>query len=158
MIQRPQSIFLLLVVACEIFVLTGASIWTKTNFDGNEVSVNIQQVKHSLNGALVKESSHILLMALLGASTLLSLGIIFSFKNRMRQMMMGLINSMLIAGTVGYAFYIIFKEAIPLFAPEQNGKYDVGFYALVVALLGNMIANRLIRKDEMLVRSSDRMR
>lgn len=158
MIQRPQSIFLLIVIACEIFVLTGTSVWTKTNFDGNEISVTIQSLKQTLNGASVKESSHLLAIGLLAASTLLSLGIIFSYKNRMRQMMMGLINSMLIAGTVGYLFYIIFKEAIPLFSPEQNGKYDLGFYALVVALLGNMIANRLIRKDEMLVRSSDRMR
>ncbi len=158
MIQRPQSIFLLIVIACEIFVLTGTSVWTKTNFDGNEIIVTIQSLKQTLNGASVKESSHLLAIGLLAASTLLSLGIIFSYKNRMRQMMMGLINSMLIAGTVGYLFYIIFKEAIPLFSPEQNGKYDLGFYALVVALLGNMIANRLIRKDEMLVRSSDRMR
>ncbi len=158
MIQRPQTIFLLIVIACEIFVLTGTSVWTKTNFDGNEISVTIESLKQTLNGTSVKESSHLLAIGLLAASTLLSLGIIFSYKNRMRQMMMGLINSMLIAGTVGYLFYIIFKEAIPLFSPEQNGKYDLGFYALVVALLGNMIANRLIRKDEMLVRSSDRMR
>jgi Domain of unknown function (DUF4293) len=158
MIQRPQSIFLLIVIACEIFVLTGVNIWSKTNFDGNEVFVTIQHWQQTLNGKVVKESSHLLLTALLGASTILSIGILFNYKNRMRQMMMGLINSMLIAGTVGYGFYIVFKETIPLFSPEQNGKYDLGFYALVIALLGNMIANRLIRKDEMLVRSSDRMR
>ncbi len=158
MIQRPQSIFLLIVIACEIFVLTGASIWSKNNFDGQEVLVNIQTLQQTLQGKTIFESFHFLLAALLGASTLLTIGILFSFKNRMRQMMLGLFNSMLIAGTVGYSFYIIFKQAIPLFAPEQNGKYAIGFYALVVALLGNMIANRLIRKDEMLVRSSDRMR
>jgi hypothetical protein len=158
MIQRPQSIFLLLVIACEIFVLSGTSIWSKNNFDGNNVVVTIQNLYHSLNGKTVFESTHFLLTALLGASMLLTIGILFSYKNRMRQMMMGLFNSMLIAGTVGYGFFIIFKQAIPLFAPEQNGKYDLGFYALVIALLGNMIANRLIRKDEMLVRSSDRMR
>lgn len=158
MIQRPQSIFLVLVILCEIFVLTGVSIWSKTNFDGNEVRVSLINLSHSMNGKLNKESSHFVAAGLLGASVLLTVGILFSFKNRMRQMMMGLFNSMLIAGTVGYLFYIIFKEAIPLFAVDQNGKYDLGFYALVVALLGNMIANRLIRKDEMLVRSADRMR
>lgn len=158
MIQRPQSIFLLLVIICELVVLGGASIWSKTNFDGNEVLVNIQTWVHTVNGKTVKEGTHYLLMALLAGSTLLTAGILFSYKNRLRQMLMGLINSMLIAGTIGYAFYIIFKEAIPLFDSAQNGKYALGFYALVVALLGNMIANRLIRKDEMLVRSSDRMR
>jgi len=158
MIQRPQSIFLALVIVCQVFVLTGVRIWTKIHIDGQEVFVTITQMKQVLNGKVIAETSHIALSGLLGASLVLTIGILFSFKNRMRQMMMGLINSMLIAGTVGYAFYIIFKQAIPLFAPEQNGKYDLGFYALVIALLGNMIANRLIRKDEMLVRSSDRMR
>lgn len=158
MIQRPQSIFLLVVIICEVLVLSGTTVWSKTNFDGNEVRVTIQNWAHSLNGKPVKESAHYLLMALLAGSTVLTTGILFSYKSRMRQMLMGLINSMLIAGTIGYAFYIIFKEAIPLFDATQNGKYALGFYALVVALLGNMIANRLIRKDEMLVRSSDRMR
>jgi hypothetical protein len=53
---------------------------------------------------------------------------------------------------------MIFKEAMPTFEPEIQGKYGYGFYALVVSLLANMIANRLIRKDEMLVQSSNRMR
>jgi hypothetical protein len=53
---------------------------------------------------------------------------------------------------------VIFKEAVPAFEPETQGKYGYGFYALVVSLLANMIANRLIRKDEMLVQSSNRMR
>jgi hypothetical protein len=53
---------------------------------------------------------------------------------------------------------VIFKEATPTFDPALQGKYGYGFYALVVALLANMIANRLIRKDEMLVQSSNRMR
>jgi ABC-type uncharacterized transport system permease subunit len=76
----------------------------------------------------------------------------------MRQMMLGLVNSLVLAGAMGYAFWVIFKEAVPAFEPEIQGKYGYGFYALVVSLLANMIANRLIRKDEMLVQSSNRMR
>jgi len=45
-----------------------------------------------------------------------------------------------------------------VFEPESQGHYGYGFYALVVSLLANMIANRLVRKDEMLVQSSNRMR
>lgn len=158
MIQRPQSIFLLLVIICEIVAMSGTEIWSKSNFNGQEVVVTAQALVQKLNGKTVSEVSQTILMVLLGASVVLSAGILFSYKNRMRQMLMGLINSMLIAGSIGYAFYVIFKEAIPLFDAAQNGKYAMGFYAMVVALLGNMIANRLIRKDEMLVRSSDRMR
>jgi hypothetical protein len=76
----------------------------------------------------------------------------------MRQMTLGLVNSLLIAGSMAYTFWIIFKQAMPVFEPENQGAYGFGFYAMVVALLANMIANRLIRKDEMLVQSSNRMR
>jgi hypothetical protein len=76
----------------------------------------------------------------------------------MRQMTLGLINSLVLAGSMAYAFWIIFKEAMPVFEPETQGHYGYGFYALVVSLLANMIANRLVRKDEMLVQSSNRMR
>jgi hypothetical protein len=59
---------------------------------------------------------------------------------------------------MGYSFWVIFKEAMPNFEPEAQGQYGFGFYAMVVSLLANMIANRLVRKDEMLVQSSNRMR
>jgi hypothetical protein len=158
MIQRPQSIFLLIVIIAEIIVCTGLPIWAKTGTQGQSVQLFITQWTQTLNGKTVNVHGNYILFAIVVASAILSLGILFSFKNRIKQMTLGLINSLLIAITMGYIFYIIFKEAIPLFDPTVNGQYDLGFYALVVALLANMIANRLIRKDEMLVQSSNRMR
>ena len=158
MIQRPQSIFLLIVIIAEILVCTGLPIWAKEGAQGQSIQLFITQWTQSLNGKEVASQTHYILLGIVIASIVLSLGILFSFKNRIKQMTLGLINSVLIAITMGYTFYIIFKQTIPLFDPTVNGNYDLGFYALVAALLANMIANRLIRKDEMLVQSSNRMR
>ena len=73
-------------------------------------------------------------------------------------MTLGLINSVLIAISLGICFYQVFKVGVPMFEPEVQGNYGAGFAAAVVAMLANMIANRFIRRDEMLVKSSDRMR
>jgi hypothetical protein len=45
-----------------------------------------------------------------------------------------------------------------LLQPELQGNYLMGFYLPVVALLFNLLSNRFIRKDEMLVKSADRIR
>jgi Domain of unknown function (DUF4293) len=83
---------------------------------------------------------------------------ITQYKKRMLQMTLGLINSILIAVILGYTFYQVFKVGIPMFEPDNQGSYGAGFFATVLAMLCNMIANRFIRRDEMLVKSADRMR
>jgi len=158
MIQRPQSIFFAIVVLAQSLVGYGLPIWTKTGNSGQSVEMTNTHWSISQNGAIVHDHSHLTLALLLIASTLLTILILFSFKNRVRQMTLGLVNSLLIAGSMAYTFWIIFKQAMPIFEPENQGAYGLGFYAMVVALLANMIANRLIRKDEMLVQSSNRMR
>ncbi|MHA8053641.1 DUF4293 domain-containing protein [Aquirufa sp. OSTEICH-129A] len=157
MIQRPQSIFLLIVIIAEILVIAGWPLWTKTGMSGETAQVFISEWTSQIQGKSQVEANYIPLVLVL-ISIALTAFILFQFKNRMRQMALGLVNSMLIAGTMGYSFYTIYKKTIPLFNPEMQGAYDLGFYALIVALLANMIANRLIRKDEMLVQSSNRMR
>lgn len=157
MIQRPQTIFLCLVVLANSLVSTGWSIWAKVGQSGQRAELFFNEWTLT-NAGKTNASSALAIVILLSLSTIVTLITIFSFKNRIRQMMLGLINSLLLAGAMGYAFWIIFKEAMPMFEPEAQGKYGYGFYAMVVALLANMIANRLVRKDEMLVQSSNRMR
>lgn len=158
MIQRPQSIFLIIVAIANSFVLAGENIWTKRGIAGQWAQVNATHWTLSQNEQMVSSQTHYGLTALFFISVGLTIFIIFSFKNRMRQMALGLMNSLLIAGSMGYAFWIIFKQANPAFEPDYQGQYSQSFYAMVIALLANMIANRLIRKDEMLVQSSNRMR
>ena len=158
MIQRPQTIFLALAIIGNAIATSGISIWQKIGTSGQKAELFSNQWQLFQNGKEVAAHSNIAIALLVTLSTVITLVTIFSFKNRMRQMMLGLINSLVLAGAMGYAFWVIFKEAMPTFEPEIQGKYGYGFYALVVSLLANMIANRLIRKDEMLVQSSNRMR
>ena len=59
---------------------------------------------------------------------------------------------------MGLIMYFIFGKAKDLFEPAVAGTFGFGFYALVTAMLANVLANRFIRRDEKLVRSQDRMR
>jgi len=158
MIQRPQSLFLALVMIANSIATSGISIWQKIGSSGQKAELFSNQWLLFQNGKEVAAQSTIAIALLVTVSTIITLVTVFSYKNRIRQMMLGLINSLVLAGAMGYAFWVIFKEAVPTFEPETQGKYGYGFYALVVSLLANMIANRLIRKDEMLVQSSNRMR
>jgi hypothetical protein len=158
MIQRPQTIFMSLVLIANCLASSGWTIWTKIGQAGQKAELFANKWTLVQTGNTVTENSSIAIIILLTLSTIITLVTIFSFKNRIRQMMLGLINSLLLAGAMGYSFWVIFKEAMPNFEPEAQGQYGIGFYAMVVSLLANMIANRLVRKDEMLVQSSNRMR
>jgi hypothetical protein len=82
---------------------------------------------------------------------------IFQFVNRGRQMMINMINSLLMVALVSVIFLTtsgVNKEI----AAESNGAYQIGFWAILAATVFNMLANRFIRKDELLVRSVDRIR
>lgn len=153
MIQRPQSIFLLIIIIAEILVLSLLNIWSNVSSEGDILLVTVSE--YSINGNL--QQYLWISMGLVLISLGLTSFILFSYKNRLRQMLLGMINSMFIAGSVGYLFYIIFK-VVPVVETNPSGQYEWGFYALVIALLANMVANRLIRRDEMLVQSSNRMR
>jgi hypothetical protein len=50
------------------------------------------------------------------------------------------------------------NEGEAFFDVKVEGKFLPGFYTLFVALFANIVSNRLIRKDENLVRSMDRIR
>jgi hypothetical protein len=50
------------------------------------------------------------------------------------------------------------REGEAFTEPARHGQYGYGFYCLFIALFLNMISNRLIRRDEHLVRSMDRIR
>lgn len=153
MIQRPQSIFLLIIILAEILVLSLLNIWSNVSSEGKILLVTVSE--YSINGEI--QQYLWISMGLVLISLGLTSFILFSYKNRLRQMLLGMINSMFIAGSVGYLFYIIFK-VVPVLETNPSGQYEWGFYALVIALLANMVANRLIRRDEMLVQSSNRMR
>jgi hypothetical protein len=77
------------------------------------------------------------------------------FEDRLLQLKLAALNSLLMAGTIGAAVYF----ATRLIKTNQlPGEYGLGMYLPAAAMVSNMIANRFIRKDEKLVRDSERIR
>ena len=77
-----------------------------------------------------------------------------SFKNRMLQMKLGALNSFFLVGTIGASVYF----ASQLLNTFQGGQYGLGLWLPGLAVVCNLVANYFIRKDERLVRDSDRLR
>ncbi|MDH5609285.1 MAG: DUF4293 domain-containing protein [Cyclobacteriaceae bacterium] len=163
MIQRIQSVFLLLVAAAMIAMLF-FPLWEKIDFTTSEVAtMNAFSLKFETfddatgqrNVIMEKNVLYISIGALLAA--LVALFSIFQYTNRLRQIQLGALNSFLIAATMGLALWFVFKGEA-LLAVAQQGNYLFGFYLPMGALVFNMLANRFIRRDEQLVRSADRLR
>ena len=88
------------------------------------------------------------------ASITLSLIEIGKYKNRMLQMKLGALNSLFLAGTIACAF--IFSNQLA--KQFQAGQLGLGLWLPGIAVLCNLLANRFIRRDEKLVRDSNRLR
>lgn len=161
MIQRPQTL-LLLAIICLMIAALFLPNWHKLARDGSQMAEQtaIQLKISTLNqgqetGADVQNRMHIgalliLVAALAGFS-------ISQFKNRMNQLKLGFGLTLLITLTLVFIM-LGAREGEKLVEPQKVGQYGYGFYCLFVALFANMIANRLIRRDERLVRSMDRIR
>ena len=158
MLQRIQTL-LLATVAVAMLSVTLLPMWEKSSATLNEkVTLTAVALEYFKGTNLVSTANTIVIVMLALISTCIAAFSITQYKKRMLQMTLGLINSILIAVVLGYTFYQVFKVGIPTFEPENQGSYGAGFIAAVLAMLCNMIANRFIRRDEMLVKSADRMR
>jgi hypothetical protein len=76
------------------------------------------------------------------------------YNNRMLQMKLGALNSLFIAGTIACA--VIFSNQLT--KSFQGGQLGFGLWLPGIAVVCNLLANRFIRRDEKLVRDSDRLR
>ena len=88
------------------------------------------------------------------ASVSIALIEIGKFKNRMLQMKLGALNSLFLVGTIGSSLYF----ATQMIKTYQGAQYGLGIWLPGLAVLCNLLSNRFIRKDEKLVRDSDRLR
>jgi hypothetical protein len=68
------------------------------------------------------------------------------------------LNSLVGAGLLGATVYQIQMDSNKIFAPENQGEFSFSFWAAFAALALNWVANRLIRRDENIVKDADRMR
>ena len=167
MLQRIQTIFMTLAAIAMILVLF-FPIWEKSDqrYDEERREYAImnafelryeQRTSDNSVSELLGTQSTLPISIGAGLSALVMLISITRYKNRMTQVKLNALFSLLSAATfVGIYFYI--SKANALLDPTVFGTFLIGFYLPIVAMFNNFIANRFIRKDEKLVRSMDRIR
>ncbi len=163
MIQRIQTVFLFFVALSMLGILF-FPLWQKMDLSSSEIAtmdaffVRFEKFGDGNENSVVISKMDVWYMIIPAIlSAVVAIISIFTYKNRLRQIQFGALNSLLIATTMGLALFFI-QKAERLLALDLQGNYLFGFYLPVSALLFNLLANRFIRRDESLVRSADRIR
>ena len=156
--QRIQTVFLALVVlslAAAIFL----PIWGMNEGDTQHILFALYYGTRSLaesTGDMTVQSyvPYCITAILLTASLTIAIIEITKFKNRILQIKLGTLNALLLAGGLGSAVYF----ATELVKTHDGGQYGFGLWLPGIAVIFNWLAMRFIRRDEKLVRDSERLR
>jgi hypothetical protein len=152
--QRIQTVFLAIAIIA-LIVSIFCPVWTYQDTLGQEHQLFPLHYTVKQNAERTTEYFPYSLTAILIiASATLALFEIGKYKNRMLQMKLGALNSLFMAGSIGSAVYF----GTQLVKTYQAGQYGLGLWLPGVAVICNLLANRFIRRDEKLVRDSDRLR
>ncbi len=149
MLQRIQTLHLLVVSALSALMFFLPLMWFAN--EGDQVEL------HALNlmvGETAIGSTPIYLPLLLAAATLLPLVTLLLYKRRMLQIRLCAVEAVLLVG-------LLAMEAMLYFGPQNTldaGALQPASFAPVAALLFVWLAARAIFRDELLVRSLDRIR
>jgi len=152
--QRKQTVFLLIVGVC-MLVSIFFPIW-RAYAEGVERSLfplHYTVVEGAVKSTVYFPYSLTAICAV--AATTIAFFEIGKFNNRMLQIKLGALNSLFMAGCIGSAVY--FATTL-IKANQEAGEYGFALFLPVVAMVSNMVANRFIRRDEKLVKDSDRIR
>ena len=161
MIQRIQTIFLFLYIAALISTFF-FPVWQKISFNDqtNEVDVivtgHVSSVIYDKAGEVIIYDNFwvggfIIIACIVAAMS------IFSFKNRLTQIKLGTLNSLFTSLLVIYYLDVIYYN-IDYIDIKVKISFLISFYLIFLAIFFNFLANRFIRKDELLVRESERIR
>jgi len=160
MLQRLQTVYLIAIIIIAATLCTGSVIKVSetVNATNNEYTLNLFYYTAMQNGELTKNELQITLIALIAIVIGITLFVIFSFKDRTKQLKLAKINYIFMLLLV----LVIFAKAmmyIPQFSFGKLFPYSsVGLLLMTFLFYLNWRAIRLIRKDEDLVKSSDRIR
>ena len=143
--QRIQTVFMALVII-SLLVSFILPIWKFEN--------NVLTAFYFLQETNYQYFPYVLTAVLGVAACTVSFIQIRSFKNRLLQMKLGALNSLFLTCTIGSAFY--FSNS--MMKTFQAGQFGLGLWMPGAAVVFNLLANQFIRRDEKLVRDSDRIR
>ena len=136
MIQRIQTIYLVLAAAVSAGLIFVFHLWTTTE------------------DVLVYAKDEMLYLGLFLGSALLSLVAIFSYKNRQTQFVLGRLNIILNFILLGFFVYQLLKPP----GESQISEKGVAIFIPILSIVLLVLANKAIKKDEDLVKSVDRLR
>jgi len=152
MLQRIQTIYLLLAIAC---------IFSMYAFDFALIDIVKEQYVFNSGGIMVGEKNvtefpYGIVIPLLGVFTL---GTMLLYKNRPLQLKLGRLNYMLHLFLIVMMFYSIESAVDEINLLDITVvKYGIGFYLPIAALPFLFLANRAIKRDEEMVKAIDRLR
>ncbi|MFT4032796.1 MAG: DUF4293 domain-containing protein, partial [Siphonobacter sp.] len=152
MIQRPQTIFLAIIVVCMGLYL-GFPVWQKS-ISTQSATLNAFSLRYTIGDKVVEETNTIYLAVLAIISGGLALYSIFQFRNRVQQMILNLINTLVMVALLGGSTYLGHIKGNTLFLTEVQGTFKLSFYVIAIALISNVAANRFIRWDEKKVKDA----
>lgn len=157
MIQRIQTIFLFL-IAVAMGVALANPLWEKAGTTSPEMA-HLNALQYSQQQGLTTFVTPMwylgLLLALVALSSLYAL---FQYRNRLTQTALCAVNALMLTAIMGIVLYRTLYAGKEYGNPADQGEFLLGFYAIIAALVFNALANRFIRRDEKLVRGSDRLR
>lgn len=175
MIQRIQTVYLFAIIVLALITCTGQIIDFHSNFPTNEAGVaaadsttitgqvegytlNAIYFNHYVNGTLQNSDIQFGLILLVSAIIGWTLNIILGYKNRKRQMLHAKINFVIIAMYLAAVLAKAFTQ-IPNFTfANMTLKASVGLALIIFMFYLNLRALLLMRKDDELVKSADRLR
>lgn len=155
MIQRIQSLYLLIVTV--LMAVTLFCPIAKFNVEGTEVVLSAFGVSDSVG---VLSSMPIWMGIILAASTLLSLVTIFLFKRRMLQIRLCGVEIALLVGDLALMAFYIYKLYASFFENIEWANMIIGVPVImpIASIVLTVLAMRATLRDELLVRSLDRIR
>lgn len=152
--QRKQTIFLAIAIFCLVMMIF-FPVWKAQSGESSWALFPLHfTVKDGTNASTTYFPYSIAAILAIAAATVAFIEIT-KFENRLLQLKLGALNALLMAGSMGSAVYFATQL---MKANQQAGEYGFAIWLPGVAMVCNMIANRFIRKDEKLVRDSDRIR
>lgn len=137
MIQRIQTVYLILALVVTGFLPFIFSLWTLS--DGTEFYFMANQAY----------------TALFGLSTSLSLLSILFYKKRQHQFVIGRLNIILNLILLGLFVYHSLNVSGEALVVSEKG---IGMFLPIISIVFLVLANKAIKKDEDLVKSVDRLR
>ncbi|MDA3909779.1 MAG: DUF4293 domain-containing protein [Bacteroidales bacterium] len=152
MIQRIQTFFLLAAMATLVvlfFIPLGHLI------PPNDMVLDFYYNGIESNEFVENAYQTMPLTVLMGITSLLSVIIIFMYKNRILQIRLSGINIFLIIGQTGMFLYYFFDAAKQIDADKQ---FNISIVLPIVAIIFLYLAIRGIARDEALVKAADRIR